>query len=73
VHIVEVQYDNEDEEMHVNATIDAYLEQSDKGSESCTSEGQLEGQDDIAYPSSSLLALIIVRRGGVFSPFEPVV
>jgi hypothetical protein len=53
VHIVEVHYDNEDEEMHVNATIDAYLEQSDKGSESCASEGQLEGQDDIAYPSSS--------------------
>jgi len=26
VHIVEVHYDNEDEEMHVNATIDAYLE-----------------------------------------------
>ena len=43
VHIVEVHYDSEDEEMHVNATIDAYLEQSDKCSESCASEGQLEG------------------------------
>jgi hypothetical protein len=53
VHIVEVHYDNEDEEMHVNATIYAYLEKSDKGSESCASEGQLEGHDDIAYPSSS--------------------
>ena len=39
VHIVEVHYDNEDEEMHVNATIDAYLEQSDKASDSCASEG----------------------------------
>ena len=26
VHIIEVHYDSEDEEMHVNATIDAYLE-----------------------------------------------
>jgi hypothetical protein len=41
--------------MHVNATIYAYLEKSDKGSESCASEGQLEGHDDIAYPSSSPL------------------
>jgi hypothetical protein len=53
VHIVEVHYDSEDEEMHVNATIDAYLEQSDKASDSCASEGQLDGQDDSAYPSSS--------------------
>jgi hypothetical protein len=43
VHIVEVHYDREDEEMHVNATIDAYLENSDKASESCASEGQLYG------------------------------
>jgi hypothetical protein len=43
VHIVEVHYDNEDEEMHVNATIDAYLEKSDNGSESCAYEGQFEG------------------------------
>jgi hypothetical protein len=43
VHIVEVHYDNEDEEMNVNATIDAYLEQSDKASDSCASEGQLYG------------------------------
>jgi hypothetical protein len=43
VHIIEVHYDNEDEEMYVNATIDAYLEQSDKASNSCASEGQLDG------------------------------
>jgi hypothetical protein len=55
VHIVEVHYDSEDEEMHVNATIDAYLEQSDKASGSCTSKGQLDGQDDSACPSSSPL------------------
>jgi hypothetical protein len=48
-----VHLNNEDEEMHVNATIDAYLEQSDKASDSCASEGQLDGQDDSAYPSSS--------------------
>jgi hypothetical protein len=55
VHIVEVHYDSEDEEMHVNATIDAYLEKSDKDSDSCTFEGQLDGQDDNTYPSSSPL------------------
>jgi hypothetical protein len=53
VHIVEEHYDSEDEEMHVNATIDAYLEQFDKASGPCTSEGQLDGQDDNACPSSS--------------------
>jgi hypothetical protein len=53
VHTVEVHYDSEDEEMHVNETIDAYLEQSNKASDSCASEGQLYGQDDSAYPSSS--------------------
>jgi hypothetical protein len=36
VHIVEVHYDSEDEEMHVNETIDAYLEQSDKASDVVT-------------------------------------
>jgi hypothetical protein len=55
VHIVEVHYGNEDEKMHVNATIDTYLEQSDKASDSCASEGQLDGEDDSAYPSSSPL------------------
>jgi hypothetical protein len=53
VHIVEVHYDNQDEEIHVNATIDAYLEQSDKASDSRTFKGQLYGKDDSAYPSSS--------------------
>jgi hypothetical protein len=53
VHIVEVHYDSEDEEMHVNATIDAYLEKSNKPSDSCAYEGQLYGQNDSAYPSSS--------------------
>jgi hypothetical protein len=48
-----VHYDSEDEEMHVKATIDAYLEQFDKASESCASEGKLDGRDDSAYPSSS--------------------
>jgi hypothetical protein len=43
VHIVEVHYESEDEEMHVNATIDAYLEQSDKASGSYASKGQLDG------------------------------
>jgi hypothetical protein len=43
VHIVEVHYDSEDEEMHVNATIDAYLEQFDKASDSCAYEGQFYG------------------------------
>jgi hypothetical protein len=33
----------EDEEMHVNATIDAYLEQFDKASDSCASKGRLYG------------------------------
>jgi hypothetical protein len=40
VHIVEVHYDSEDEEVHENATTDAYLEQSDEASDSCASEGQ---------------------------------
>jgi hypothetical protein len=43
VHIVEVHYDSEDEEMHVNETIDTYLEQSDKASDSCAPEGHLDG------------------------------
>ena len=47
-------YDSEDEEMHVNATIDAYLEQSDKASGSYASKGQLDGKDDSACSSSSL-------------------
>jgi hypothetical protein len=55
VHIVEVHYDSEDEEMHENATIDAYLVQSNEASDSYTSEGQLDGQDDSACPSSSPL------------------
>jgi hypothetical protein len=54
VHIVEVHYDSENEEMHVNATIDAYLEQSNKASGPCAFEGQLDGQDDSAYPSSPI-------------------
>jgi hypothetical protein len=45
VHIVEVHYDSKDEEMQVNATIDAYLKQSNEASGSCASEGQLDGQD----------------------------
>jgi hypothetical protein len=39
VHNVEVHYDSEDEEMHQNAGIDAYLEQSVEASDSCASEG----------------------------------
>jgi hypothetical protein len=35
-HITEVHYDNEDEEMHGDATIDSYLEQFDDTSDSCT-------------------------------------
>ena len=54
VHIVEVHYDSEDEEVQENATTDAYLEQSDEASDSCASEGQLDGQDDSACSSSSL-------------------
>ena len=48
VHIVEVHYDSEDEEMHEDATIDAYLEQFDEASDSCAFEHQLDGQDDSA-------------------------
>jgi hypothetical protein len=29
--------------MHENATIDSYLKQSDEASDSCASEGQLDG------------------------------
>ena len=54
MHIVEVHYDSEDEEVHENATTDAYLEQSDEASNSCASEGQLDGQDDSTCSSSSL-------------------
>jgi hypothetical protein len=46
VHIVEVHYNSEDEEMHEDATIDAYLKQSDEASDSYASDGQLDGQDD---------------------------
>jgi hypothetical protein len=53
VHIIEVHYDNEDEEMHGDATIDAYLEQSDEASDSCASEGQLVGHDDSICSSTS--------------------
>jgi hypothetical protein len=38
VHIVEIHYDSEDEEVHENATANAYLEQSDEASDSCASE-----------------------------------
>ena len=54
VHIVEVHYDSEDEEVHENATIDAYLEQSDEASDYYASEGQLDGHDNSACSSSSL-------------------
>ena len=43
MHIVEVHYDSEDEEMHEDATIDAYLVQSNEASDSFTSDGQLDG------------------------------
>jgi hypothetical protein len=35
-HIIEVHYDSEDEEVYEDATVDAYLEQSDDASDSCT-------------------------------------
>jgi hypothetical protein len=54
VHIVEVHYDSEDEEMHEDATIDAYLEQSDEASDFYASDGQLDGQDDSACSLASL-------------------
>jgi hypothetical protein len=41
VHIVEVHYDSEDEEMHEDATIGAYLEQSNEASDSYASDGFL--------------------------------
>jgi hypothetical protein len=53
VHIVEVHYDCEDEEVHEDETIDSYLEQSVEASDSCTYEGQLDGQDDSTCSSSS--------------------
>jgi hypothetical protein len=53
VHIVEVHYDSEDEDMYEDATVDAYLEQFDDASDSCASEGQLEGQDDSTCSLSS--------------------
>jgi hypothetical protein len=53
VHIVEVHYDSEDEEMYEDATVDAYLEQFDDASDSCASEGQLDGQDDNTCSLSS--------------------
>jgi hypothetical protein len=39
VHIVEVHYDSEDEEMHEDATIDAYLEQFDEASDPYAFDG----------------------------------
>jgi hypothetical protein len=62
VHIVEVHYDSEDEEMHEDATIDAYLEQSDEASDSCASEGQLDGQDDSTCSSSSHQAVLRIQH-----------
>jgi hypothetical protein len=43
-----VHYDSEDEELWEEATIDAYLEQSDERSDSCSFEGQLD-VDDCSY------------------------
>jgi hypothetical protein len=40
--------------VHENATVDAYLEQSDEASNSHAFEGQMDGQDDNACSSSSL-------------------
>jgi hypothetical protein len=58
VHIVEVHYDSEDEELREDATIDTYLEQSNEASDSCAFEGQLDGQDDntcsLSFPSGSV-------------------
>jgi len=48
-HIIEVHYDSEDEEMHGDTTIDAYLEQFDDASVSCTEasdSGMLEEDSD---------------------------
>jgi hypothetical protein len=63
-----VHYDSEDEEMHGDATIDAYLEQFDDASDSCIEasdsctleedsdpcvlEGQWSGQDDSTCAST---------------------
>jgi len=45
-YIIEMHYDSEDDEVHEDATIDAYLEQSDDASDPCALEGQWDGQDD---------------------------
>jgi hypothetical protein len=36
IHIIEMHYDDEDEEVHGDATIDSYLEQFEETSDSCT-------------------------------------
>jgi hypothetical protein len=54
-------YDSEDDEVYEDTTVDAYLEQSDDASDSCTLEedgdpcilkGQLDGQDDSTCAST---------------------
>jgi hypothetical protein len=54
MHRFEVHYDSEDEEMHEDETIYAYLEKFDEANDSCAYEGQLDGRDDGACCSSSL-------------------
>jgi hypothetical protein len=43
VHYIEVHYDNDDEDVYEDATLDASLEQSHKASDSCACDGQLDG------------------------------
>jgi hypothetical protein len=45
VHYIEVHYDSDEEDVYEDAALDASLEQSQ---DSCTSDGQLESQDDSA-------------------------
>jgi hypothetical protein len=67
VHIVEVHYNNVDEEMHEDETIYAYLEQSNEASDSCASQGQLDGHDDracaLAVLSDSVEHSIVQHSG----------
>jgi hypothetical protein len=49
-HIIEVHYENEDEDMHGDATIDAYLAQSNDTSDSCT---LVEASDSCALGEDS--------------------
>jgi len=79
-HIIEVHYDNEDEEMHGDATIDSYLEQFEEAIDSCalgedSDPCTLDGQDDSTYDLAAISHCVddlILQQSGDTSGYSHV-